>query len=218
VKVKQVVQHYSTGELVVEEVPVPALRPGCLLVETRATLISSGTERTTVDIARKSLVGKAQARPDLVKKVLESAARDGVVQTAKLVRGRLDNQAALGYSAAGVVTAVGPGVEEWRVGDRVACAGQNHASHAEFISVPKNLCVPVPTSVTDLEACYVAVGSIALQGLRQVRPNLGETVAVIGLGLVGQLTVQLLRANGCEVVATDIDPARCDLAHPWLRR
>lgn len=209
---KQVVQHYSSGELVVEDVPVPALRPGQLLVETRATLISSGTERSTVDMARKGLVGKAQARPDLVRKVLQSAAKDGVAQTAKLVRGRLDSQAALGYSAAGVVSAVGAGVAEWRVGDRVACAGQDHASHAEFIAVPKNLCVPVPAMVTDLQASYVAVGSIALQGVRQVAPNLGETVAVIGLGLVGQLTVQLLRANGCEVVATDLDSARCALA------
>ena len=209
---KQVVQHYGTGEMTVDDVPAPGPARGCLQIATIASLISAGTERATVDLARKNLANKARSRPDLVRKVLSSAAKDGIQETIRIVRGRLDTLGALGYSAAGRVLAVGEGVTGWRVGDLVACAGQNLASHAEVLSVPVNLCTPIPPAVEPWQAAYVAVGAIALQGVRQTAPQLGETVAVIGLGLVGQLTVQLLAANGCRVLATDLDPARCVLA------
>ena len=209
---KQVVQHYRSGKLSVEEVPAPTVRPGGLLVATRASLISVGTERATVGVAKKSLVGKAMDRPDLVRKVVQKAQKDGLMETAKMVSSRLDAPVALGYSCAGTVLAVGEGVEGIAVGDRVACAGQNYASHAEVIFVPKNLCVRIPDAVGFEDAAYVTLGAIALQGVRQADPKLGDVVAVIGLGLVGQVTVQLLRANGCRIVASDPDPDKCAIA------
>jgi len=200
---KQVVQHYRSGKLSVETVPAPTVQPGCLLVATRASLISVGTERATVGMAKKNLVGKAMDRPDMVRKVIQKAQKDGIVETAKMVSSRLDAPVALGYSCAGTVLAVGAGVDGFSVGDRVACAGQNYASHAEVVSVPRNLCVRIPDAVSFDDAAYVTMGAIALQGVRQADPKLGDVVAVVGLGLVGQLTVQLLKANGCRVVASD---------------
>lgn len=208
---KQVVQSYRGGRLEVRDVPAPVAQPGTLLVRTRASLISSGTERATLDMAQKSLMGKAQARPDLVRKVAGHVAKEGLGESLRLVQGRLNAQAALGYSAAGSVIAVGAGVRGWHIGDRVACAGQDHASHAEQLCVPANLCTPIPDGVSDLQAAFVAVGAIALQSLRQAQPALGETVAVVGLGLVGQLVARLALANGCRVVATDPAGVRCDL-------
>jgi predicted dehydrogenase len=205
---RQVVQHMRTGKLTVEDVPSPTVQPGGLLVATRASLISVGTERATVGVAKKSLVGKAMDRPDLVRKVMQKVQRDGLLDTAKMVSARLDAPAALGYSCAGIVIEVGAGVTGFAAGDRVACAGQNYASHAEVVFVPQNLCVKVPDGVPFDDAAYVTVGAIALQGVRQADPKLGDIVAVIGLGLVGQLTVQLLRANGCRVLAADPDAAK----------
>jgi predicted dehydrogenase len=209
---RQVVQHMGTGKLSVEDVPSPTVQAGGLLVATRASLISVGTERATVGVAQKSLVGKAMDRPDLVRKVIQKVQKDGLLDTARMVSARLDAPAALGYSCAGVVIEIGEGVTGFAVGDRVACAGQNYASHAEVVFVPQNLCVKVPAAVSFDDAAYVTVGAIALQGVRQADPKLGDVVAVIGLGLVGQLTVQLLRANGCRVLAADPDAEKQALA------
>lgn len=209
---KQVVQNYKTGELKIDEVPSPTLVPLGILVENRCSLISAGTEKTTVEMAKKSLMGKAQARPDLVKKVITQVKKEGLLDTAKMVLGRLDTRAALGYTCAGVVAEVASGVEGFVKGDRVACAGQNYASHAEVVSIPKNLAVRIPEGVDYEDAAYVAVGAIALQGVRQADPKLGEVVVVIGLGLLGQLVVQMLKANGCKVVGSDLDPEKLELA------
>ena len=195
--------------------PRPTVQPGGLLVATRASLISVGTERATVGVAKKSLVGKAMDRPDLVRKVIQKVQKDGLMDTARMVSARLDAPAALGYSCAGVVLEVGEGVTGFAVGDRVACAGQNYASHAEVVFVPQNLCVKLPDAVAFDDAAYVTVGAIALQGVRQADPKLGDIVAVIGLGLVGQLTVQLLRANGCRVLAADPDAEKQALARDF---
>ncbi len=209
---KQVLQNYKTGELAVKDVPAPRQSKGNVLVENTFSLISAGTEKSTVDMARKSMVGKAAARPDLVKKVLAQVSKNGIVDTAKMVLNRLDSMAALGYSSVGIARNVGREVTDISVGQRVACAGQNYASHAEMITVPKNLCVPVPENVTDEQASFVTLGAIAMQGVRQANPKLGDIVSVIGLGLLGQLTVQLLVANGCQVIVTDLDPKKLELA------
>lgn len=209
---KQVVQNYRTGQLKVEELPPPALRPGGVLVRTVCSLISAGTERTIVETARSSLIGKARGRPDLVRQVVDIFKREGLTSTYEKVKAKLSQSKALGYSASGVVTAVGRDAQEFRVGDRVACAGGGYASHAEVIFVPRNLCCKLPEGVSQESACYTTVGAIALQGIRQADPRLGEAVAVIGLGLIGQLTVQLLKAAGCQVLGVDIDQAACEFA------
>jgi len=209
---KQVVQNYRTGQLKVEELPPPALRPGGVLVRTVCSLISAGTERTIVETARSSLIGKARGRPDLVRQVVDIFKREGLTSTYEKVKAKLSQSKALGYSASGVVTAVGREAQEFGVGDRVACAGGGYASHAEVIFVPRNLCCKLPEGVSQESACYTTVGAIALQGIRQADPRLGEAVAVIGLGLIGQLTVQLLKAAGCQVLGVDIDQAACELA------
>jgi predicted dehydrogenase/threonine dehydrogenase-like Zn-dependent dehydrogenase len=209
---KQVVQNFRSGQLKVEELPRPALRPAGVLVRTAFSLISAGTERTIVETAQSSLIGKARSRPDLVRQVLDTVKREGLSSTYEKVKARLSQTRDLGYSAAGTVVEVGSKSNEFRVGDRVACAGAGYASHAEVIYVPKNLCCKLPDEASLEAACYTTVGAIALQGIRQADPRLGEGVAVIGLGLVGQLTVQLLRAAGCRVLGIDIDPSACDLA------
>jgi len=209
---KQVIQQLRSGILSVEELPPPTVRPGELLVADRCSLISAGTEKATVRTAQKSLVGKALDRPDLTRKVIDSVRKNGLSETLRIVLDRLDSPAALGYSCAGTVLAVGDRATGFSVGDRVACAGQNYASHAGVVSVPKNLCVTIPAGVDFEEASFVALGAIALQGVRQAEPHLGDRVAVIGLGLLGQLTVQLLKASGCLVLAADVDPGRLELA------
>ncbi len=216
-KMKQVIQDYRSGALRVEEVATPALRGPGYLVATRASLISSGTERATIELSRSSLAGKAAKRPDLVRKVVQAAQRDGIVETARLVQRRLDSWAALGYSSAGIVSEVccdgsAMPATALKPGQRVACAGQNYASHAQAAFIPQNLCVPIPGPVSFAQASFVAVGSIALQSVRQLAPALGECVGVVGLGLVGQLVARLLAANGCHVVAIDLDPRRAALA------
>jgi predicted dehydrogenase/threonine dehydrogenase-like Zn-dependent dehydrogenase len=209
---KAIVQSYGSGELTVTEVPAPALRPGGVLVRNRASLVSAGTERLMVELAQKSLLGKARDRPDLVRRVLGKLRRDGLFATLQTVRSRLDAPVPLGYSSAGTVLAVGEGVSGLRAGDRVACAGAGYASHAEVVFVPRNLAVAVPPEVPAEAAAFTTVGAIALEGLRLARLELGETVAVIGLGLVGLLAAQLARAAGCRVVGMDTDPERCRLA------
>ena len=194
------------------EVPVPALQRGRLLVRTAASLISSGTERMVVESGGKGLVQEARERPDLVRAVMEKARKEGLLNTFSAVRDKLAASTALGYSASGIVIGVGEDITEFRVGDRVACAGVGFASHAEAISVPKNLCVRLPPEVDFEAGAFGTLGAIALQGVRLAEPTLGESVVVIGLGLVGQLTVQLLKANGCRVFGIDLDPARVALA------
>jgi predicted dehydrogenase len=209
---KQVLQSYRTGELSLTDVPAPGLEPGAVLVRTKRSLISVGTERQVMDLAKRSLVGKARARPDLVKKVLGRLSRDGLLATGKAVFNKLDQPIPLGYSCVGSVLAVGEGVAGLAVGDRVACAGAKVANHAEVNLVPKNLCARIPEGVSDDAASFVTLGAIALQGVRTAAPTLGETFAVIGLGLIGQVVTQLLRASGCKVVGIDLDDRKVTLA------
>lgn len=209
---KQVLQNRKTGIPSVVEVPVPALQKGRVLVRTAASLISTGTERASVESAGKGLMQEARERPDLLRSVVEKARKEGILNTFNAVRGKLAASQALGYSASGIVVGVGAGVTEFHVGDRVACAGVGYASHAEAISVPKNLCVQLPGEIDFEAGAFGTLGAIALQGVRLAEPTLGESVVVIGLGLVGQLTVQLLKANGCRVFGIDLDQVRVELA------
>ena len=209
---KQVEQNYRTGKLKVAEVPVPRVGDGCLLVASRASLISSGTEKQLVDLARASLAGKAMARPDLVRRVVRNVQRDGLRPTIEKVFAKLDTPIPLGYSLAGEVLEVGRKITGLAVGDRVACAGAGLANHAEFNTVPKNLTVPIPQGVDDEAASFVTLGAIALEDVRLVEPTLGERIVVMGLGIIGLLTVQLLKANGCRVLGFDPNPSRVALA------
>ncbi|HEV8426368.1 MAG TPA: bi-domain-containing oxidoreductase [Pyrinomonadaceae bacterium] len=209
---KQVLQNRKTGRPFVGEVPVPALLKGRVLVRTVASLISAGTERAAVELVSKGLVQEARQRPDLVKAVVAKVKNEGLLNTFASVRDKMAASQALGYSAAGVVAAVAEDVTEFQVGDRVACAGVGFASHAEVLSIPKNLCVRLPDDVSFESGAYGTLGAIALQGVRLAEPTLGESVVVIGLGLVGQLTVQLLKANGCRVFGLDLDQSRVSLA------
>ncbi|MFF2425271.1 bi-domain-containing oxidoreductase [Streptomyces mirabilis] len=209
---KQVVQNYKSGELAVLDVPVPGCKPGGVLVRTAYSLISTGTELMKVSEAGMSMLGKARSRPDQVAKVMQSVATNGLPATYRKVMGKLDSYTPLGYSLCGVVEQVGAGIDDVKVGDLVACAGNEHALHAELNWVPKNLYVPVPDGLAPQHAAFGTVGSIAMQGVRQGEPQLGEVALVIGLGLIGQLVVQLLTAAGVRVVGADPDPARCELA------
>ena len=210
---KQVVQSARSGKLALKEVPDAKVRSGHLLVRTRASLISAGTERMVVNFAKKSLAAKAKARPDLVRKVLDKAKRDGIGATMRAVMARLDEPLPLGYSAVGEVVEVGAGLEgKFRVGQRVAIAGAGLANHSEMNAVPENLCAPVPDDVNDEEACFGTLGAIAMNGVRLVEPQLGDVVAVIGAGLVGQLAAQFLDLAGCRVVVLDYNAERLKLA------
>lgn len=209
---KQVVQNYRSGELALLDVPEPRCRPGGVLVRTVHSLISTGTELMKVGEASMSLLAKARARPDQVAKVLQSASTVGVAATYRKVTTKLDSWTPLGYSLAGVVVEVGGGVTDVAVGDLVACAGNEHALHGELNWVPRNLYCPVPAGVAPEHAAFGTVGAIAMQGVRRGEPQLGDAALVIGLGLIGQLVVQLLVASGVRVVGVDPDPSRCALA------
>lgn len=209
---KQVLQNRKTGRPFVGEVPVPALQRGRVLVRTVASLISAGTERLSVELASKGLLKESRQRPDLVKAVVAKVKSEGLLNTFASVRDKMAASQSLGYSAAGIVAEVSEDVTEFHIGDRVSCAGVGFASHAEVLSVPKNLCVHLPEQVSFDAGAFGTLGAIAMQGVRLAEPTLGESVVVIGLGLVGQLTVQLLRANGCRVFGLDLDPARVSLA------
>jgi predicted dehydrogenase len=217
--VKQILQSARTGKLELAEVPAPAPAPGQVLVRTHYSVVSPGTEKLALEFARTSLLGKARKRPDLVKQVTRKLRHEGPVATYRAVMGRLDAPQPLGYSCAGVVEAVGPGVRRIARGDRVACAGAGFANHAELNAVPENLVCLVPDAVPLDQAAYATVGAIALQGLRLSAPSLGEVAVVVGLGLIGQLAVQLLRANGCRVLGIDPDAQRVkqalDLGAEW---
>ena len=211
---KQLLQDARTGDLTVTEVPSPQLLPGCVLVRTVASLVSAGTERASAEFARKSLLSKAKARPDLVRDVLAKLQRDGLAATLGTVRSRLAQPQPVGYSSAGTVLAVGDGINDIVVGDRVACAGAGYATHAEVSCVPRLLVAKIPEdgTVSFDEAAFATVGAICLHGIRTAQVSLGDTVAVIGLGLLGQITVQLLKAAGCRVLGMDLQESRADLA------
>lgn len=209
---KQVVQNYRSGELALLDVPAPRCQAGGVLVRTRYSLISTGTEMMKVGEARMSLLAKARARPDQVAKVMQSVATQGVGATYRKVSTKLDSWTPLGYSLAGVVEEVGDGVDDVAVGDLVACAGNEHALHGELNWVPRNLYCRVPDGVPAEHAAFGTVGAIAMQGVRRGEPQLGDVALVIGLGLIGQLVVQLLVAAGARVVGVDPDPERCALA------
>ena len=209
---KQIAQNYKSGELAVLDVPAPACRPGGVLVQSLFSLISTGTEMMKVTEAKMSLVGMARARPDQVRKVMDSVSQQGLLTTYKKAMTKLDSYTPLGYSLCGVVTEVGRGATEFQVGQLVAAAGNEYALHAEYNWIPVNMCVPVPPDVAPSHAAFSTVGAIAMQGVRQAEVQLGETACVIGLGLVGQLAVRLLIAAGVRVVGLDLNPDRCHLA------
>ncbi|MFN3944306.1 MAG: bi-domain-containing oxidoreductase [Allosphingosinicella sp.] len=205
---KQVLQSLSNGQIEVAEVPAPVSRGRHLTIAARASLLSAGTERMLLDFGRSSLVGKALKQPQRVKDVLTKMRTDGVMPTIEAVRSKLDQPIPLGYCSAGIVHEVGPGVEGFEVGDRVVSNG----SHAEVVCVPQTLCARIPDGVSDEEAAFTPLGAIALQGIRLIQPTLGEKVVVIGLGLIGLMAVQILRANGCRVLGLDFDPDRLAMA------
>jgi polar amino acid transport system substrate-binding protein len=209
---KQILQSYRTGVLRLAEVPPPRCGPGEVLIQTTASLVSLGTERSVVELGRKSLLAKAKARPDLVRRVIEKARTEGLKTTIDQVFNRLDQPVPLGYSAAGIVRATGRSAHRFPVGSRVACIGQGFASHAEILAVPEMLCAAIPENVSEESASFGMVASIALHGVRCANLTFGETVVVSGLGLIGLLTAQMLVAYGCRVVAADIDPGKLELA------
>lgn len=202
----------KTGEIAIHEIPAPELQANGILVETRFSVVSSGTERAKIETGEKSLLGKARARPDLVRQVIDFARANGVRAAYEKVKARLDSLSPLGYSCSGVVLAVGENVTEFRPGDRVACAGAGYANHCEVNFIPRNLAVHVPEPVLLEHAAITTIGSIAMQGLRQAEIRFGETIVVIGAGLIGVLAVQLAKAAGCRVVAIDIDRDRVERA------
>ncbi len=209
---KQLLQNIKTGKASIEDVPMPTPREGQALVKVEASLVSAGTERMVVEFAEKSLVGKARSRPDLVKQVLDKAKREGLVNTMQAAFNRLDQPMALGYSSAGTIVALGKKMQGYKVGQRVACAGGGFAVHAEYNVVPRNLLTPLPKNVDFESAAFTTLGAIAMHGFRLAEPQLGENVAVIGLGLVGLLMIQIASAAGCNVLGIDLDPKRIDIA------
>ena len=209
---KQIAQNYKTGELAVLDVPAPVCRPGGVLVRSLFSLISTGTEMMKVTEASMSMVGMARARPDQVRKILDQVQQQGLATTYKKVMNKLDSYTPLGYSLCGVVTEVGKGAEEFKVGQLVACAGNEQALHAEYNWVPVNLCAVIPQGVLPEHAAFATVASIAMHGVRRAEVQLGETAAVIGLGLIGQLVVRLLVAAGVRAIGIDPVPDRCRLA------
>ncbi|TWI19964.1 bi-domain-containing oxidoreductase [Sphingobacterium siyangense] len=208
---KQIIQSFKTGETILEEVPAPQVGKGKVLIQTTRSLVSLGTERMLVEFGKSNLISKARQQPDKVKQVLDKIKTDGLMPTLEAVFNKLGEPLPLGYCNVGRVIAVGDGVDDFKVGDRVASNGQ----HAEFVSVPKNLVAHIPDNVTDEEATFTVIGSIGLQGIRLLNPTLGEIVVVVGLGLIGLLTAQLLTANGCKVIGVDIDDSKLKLAESW---
>src|SRR5215471_239077 len=205
---RQVLQHLSSGEIEIADVPAPGAQPGQLLVQTRVSLISPGTERMLVEFSRGSLLAKARSQPDKVRQLVVKIRNDGLLPAAQAVRSRLDEPMPLGYCNVGRVLEVGKGTAGFAVGDRVVTNGP----HAEVVAVPATLAARIPEEVDDESAAFTVLGAIALNGVRLLEPTLGEGFAVVGLGLLGLLGVQILRANGCRVLAVDVDARRCELA------
>jgi len=209
---KQLLQNIRSGETSVVEVPIPTPQADEVLVCSAASLVSAGTERMLVEFAEKSLLGKARSRPDLVRQMMDKSRREGLLTTVEAAFNRLDQPMPLGYSSAGTIVALGPGVEGYRAGQRVACAGGGYAVHAEYVSVPVNLITPLPDQVDFESAAFTTLGAIAMHGFRLAETQLGERIAVIGLGLLGLLAVGIARAAGCQVLGIDLDPQRVALA------
>ncbi len=210
---KQLMQNIRSGATEVEDVPVPSPKPGAALVQTGASLVSAGTERMVVEFAEKSLLGKARSRPDLVRQVIDKARREGLLSTIGAVFNRLEQPMPLGYSSAGTIVTLGEGLQGFQVGQRVACAGGGHAVHAEYNVVPQNLLSALPDGVDFESAAFTTLGAIAMHGYRLAETQIGERVAVIGLGLLGLLAAGIARAAGCMVLGIDLDPGRVALAH-----
>ncbi|MDD4515965.1 bi-domain-containing oxidoreductase [Massilibacteroides sp.] len=208
---KQIIQSFKTGETILEEVPAPQVRRGCVLIQTTRSLVSLGTERMLVEFGKSNLLSKARQQPDKVKQVLDKIKTDGLMPTLEAVFNKLGEPLPLGYCNVGRVIEVGEGVTDFKTGDRVASNGQ----HAEFVCVPKNLVAHIPDNVSDESAAFTVIGSIGLQGIRLLNPTIGETVVVVGLGLIGLLSAQLLIANGCRVIGTDVDESKLTLAKEW---
>ncbi|MFN3741073.1 MAG: bi-domain-containing oxidoreductase [Anaerolineales bacterium] len=209
---KQLLQNIKNGETYVEEVPIPTPRRGQALVRVVNSLISAGTERALVEFAHRSLLGKARSRPDLLKQFLQKARREGFFPAVQAAFERLDQPMPLGYSSAGLIVALGEGMEGFSIGQRVACAGGNYAVHAEYDLIPRHLLTPLPENVDFESAAFTTLGAIALHGFRLARSEIGESVAIVGLGLVGLLTLQIAAAAGCRVLGIDLDPGRVALA------
>lgn len=207
-EMKQILQSLSTGETEVVDVPCPQLKPGHLLIRTRCSLVSAGTERMLLEFGKANLLDKARQQPERVRMVLDKIKTDGLIPTLEAVRNKLDQPLPLGYCNVGEVLEVGAGVTGFKVGDRVVSNGY----HAEVVCVPKNLCAKIPDAVSDEAAAFTVIGAIGLQGIRLAQPTLGEAFVVIGLGLVGLVTAQLLKAHGCRVLGTDFDSYRLEIA------
>ncbi len=208
---QQLLQSLADGRIVLEEIPVPSPASGAVLIRTSRSLISSGTERMLLEFGRANWIEKIRQQPEKAHQVLDKMRTDGVLATLEAVRSKLDQPIPLGYCNVGRVVEAGAGASEFSVGDRVVSNG----SHAEFVAVGRNLCARIPESVSDDEAVFVPLAAIALQGLRLAGPAIGERFCVIGLGLIGLITVQLLRANGCKVLGIDPDPAKSALARQF---
>ncbi|MES2516954.1 MAG: bi-domain-containing oxidoreductase [Bacteroidota bacterium] len=206
---KQLIQNLQTGETTLEEIPIPQVQKGSVLIKTSRSLVSLGTEKMLVEFGKANFIEKARQQPEKVKQVFDKIKTDGLRPTIESVLRKLAEPLPLGYCNVGQIIAIGEGVSEFNIGDRVASNGH----HAEVVCVPKNLVARIPDHVSDEEATFTVVGAIALQGIRLANPNLGETIAVIGLGLIGQLTAQLLQASGCEVIGFDFDQSKVDLAN-----
>ena len=209
---KQLLQNMKSGKATVENVPTPTPRKGQALVKVEASLVSAGTERMVVEFAEKSLIGKARSRPDLVRQVIDKARREGLVHTAQAAFNRLDQPMALGYSSAGTIVELGEEMQGFKIGQRVACAGGGYAVHAEYNVVPRNLLTLLPENVDSESAAFTTLGAIALHGFRLAEPQIGENVAVIGMGLLGLLAAQIATAAGCNVLGIDVDSSRITLA------
>ena len=206
---RQILQNLGDGRAELTEVPAPKIRPGHLLIKTiTVSLVSSGTERSVVELGQASLFQKARKQPEKVKQVLGKVKNEGLFQTIDAIREKLDHPIIMGYSNVGVVLEKGAGVEAFKVGDRVVSNGP----HADVVLVPKNLCAPIPDSVTDEQAVFTVLGAIGLQGIRLANPTLGENFVVTGLGLIGLITSQILKANGCRVIGVDLDPDKIAMA------
>ena len=205
---KQILQHLRSGQIELADVPCPLVPPGHLLVHTSVSLISPGTERMLVEFGQAGLIGKARSQPERVRQVLAKIRTDGVMPTLEAVFSRLDEPLPLGYCNVGTVLEVGAGVDGFAPGDRVVSNG----AHAEVVCVPATLAARVPDGVDDEIASFTVLGAVALNGIRLLEPTFGESVAVVGLGLLGMLAAQLLRAHGCRVIGIDVNPARCEMA------
>lgn len=207
----QIIQSFKTGETILETIPAPEVKRGHVLIQTSRSLVSLGTERMLVEFGKSNLISKARQQPDKVKQVLDKIKTEGLMPTLEAVFNKLEQPLPLGYCNVGKVIAVGEGVSEFNIGDRVASNG----AHAEVVCIPKNLVALIPDAVSDEEAAFTVIGSIGLQGIRLLNPTFGETIVVIGMGLIGLLTAQMLKANGCQVIGVDLDQSKLDLAKTW---